>query len=357
MLSGSFSSLAAVMITLLSSAVLLVFFIFTVNRNSTIRLIFRIGHRALWLSFYIAVSLFTVMLIIDFILFVGGLAGIRWISMDVVGNMFDLTIDYGFLSFMVLGGPLNLVCGLTMKIKKITNIQYEKYGLLGEWGEQTRAFKKRIQWIPVVLDKLEPLIKPIAGQKGKLQILAPAANNGEEEYALAEGLADRLHCKIRMRASDLTTMAHRMPVLSPRVEYTYEQANAYELSTMIQTPQDIIYDPKGILWYTQGKEKRLMPALRLFYDLLAPDGLILIDAAIQERKNQQQFNQFKLHFGLQINYYCEQSTYSKIKKAFVVGSAASELFSLEIVDGLEGPYQMAVLRKRPAAEENIIRVG
>lgn len=351
MLTDSLLLLLRVLVISLSvSAALMLFFVLTINRNSAIRTLFRIGHRISLIMIYIIPFLLVLKLLLDISLLIGVFRG--GISLDFAEPIIYQTLDIGVTTVIIDYSLFLLAFTPTIHILKLNHqIQYEKYGVLSEWGERTRTFKKKIGWMPVVLDQLEQVLKPMVAQKDTLQILAPAANNGEEEYALAESLASRLKCKVRMRASDQSPMLHQLPTSTPEVEFSYDQINAYALPSVVETLQDIIYDPKGILWFSQGKEKKLLPALRLFYDLLASDGIVLIDAP-DHRRYQQKMNEFRLYFGRQLKYYCEGSTYRLLQKAFKDGSAASALFTLELVDNLEGAYKMAILRKLPAAEEN-----
>ncbi|GLX67498.1 hypothetical protein MU1_18430 [Paenibacillus glycanilyticus] len=229
-------------------------------------------------------------------------------------------------------------------------MQYEKYGPLSKWGDETRAYKRNIAWEGNVIEQLGTILKDIKGYNHKLRILAPAANNGHEELSLAKTLSNLLHRKIRMRTSDIATMSHAGFYQDAQVTFTYEQRDAYDLPKYLDERQDAIYDPKGILWFTMGQEKKLLKALRLYYDLLEDDGVIIIDAG-ETRKLLHAYNVLRLNFFMSLTYYAEISTYERLRKCFSTGSQASLLFTIELVPNLSGPYGMAILRKIPAAQE------
>lgn len=141
--------------------------------------------------------------------------------------------------------------------------------------------------MPIVASQLTPIIKPLAANRSTLQILAPAANNGTEELEIAESLTELLQRKIRMRTSDSTPMRHQKSVNTSAVEFTYEQSDAFELTGKIKELQDIIYDPKGILWFTFGKEKNCYLRLNSFmiYSLLM--GLLSLMLQKNKRKSRE----------------------------------------------------------------------
>ncbi|MDH6372874.1 hypothetical protein M2444_004703 [Paenibacillus sp. PastF-3] len=334
-------------VSVLVSLMLLYFFVKTINRFPKIRTAFRILHRLSIISLYICIYVFIPLLVITLTNLFLSAFGVVSMPFDFAEEILLQSCKIMVITLIFILSVNLIICAKTIQLLKLTHrIEYEKYGPLAGWGNQTRRFKKEINWMPVVIEQLEPLLKIWAVQSPILRIVAPAANNGQEELVLAEELAARLNCKIRMWTSDGSPMDHQAPVTTSQVEFTYEQLDAYALPQVITDPQDIIYDPKGILWFSFGKLENLMPALRLFYDLLSPSGFILIDAH-DYPKGGFHLNRLRLLFGRKIRNYCEPSTYHYIHQCFTDGSAASELFKLEMIDGLEGPYKMAILRKRP----------
>ncbi|WP_342436681.1 hypothetical protein NSS79_25615 [Paenibacillus sp. FSL L8-0436] len=346
------------LVTLGISLILFLIFLPTINRFSSVRALFRLGHRI--------TTMFIPVLVYLFVLYVIVIIGYMIAAMffDLPNDTFTLAYTFVtkiFLYILLLElGLHGISFHLVMHIHKATHkIQYERFGSLSQWGTKTREYKKELNWVPIVASQLTPIIKPLAANRSTLQILAPAANNGTEELEIAESLTELLQRKIRMRTSDSTPMRHQKSVNTSAVEFTYEQSDAFELTGKIKELQDIIYDPKGILWFTFGKEKKLLPALKLFYDLLSSDGIVIIDAPEKQKKKQRK-NRHRLYFGLKLHYYCESSTYTHIEKSFKPGSTASKLFTLERVEGLSGAYGMAILRKIPAeiltkmiAEDNV----
>ncbi|WP_339316849.1 hypothetical protein [Paenibacillus sp. FSL R10-2734] len=332
-------------ITLEISIIFFLIFFPTINRLPVFRVLFRIGHRITTMMLPVSLPLFFV--------YVFTISGIMIASKfsSLPFNSFLLAFSLSTKIFLYTLFPaliIHLTCLLIMSILKSTHkIQYERFGILSQWGTKTRAYKRAINWVPVVSEKLLPVLKSLTTNRPTLNILAPAANDGTEELDLAQSFSQLTQRKIRMQTSDASPMKHQKTLNTPTVEFTYEQCDAFELPNKIKELQDIIYDPKGILWFTFGKDKKLLPALQLFYNLLTHDGIVIIDAPDEQKRNQKK-NRHRLYFGMKLRYYCESSTYTHIEKAFKPGSAASKLFTLEKVDGLSGPYGMVILRKVPA---------
>lgn len=326
-------------IILIAGVLFFFLFMFTVERFILLRTAFKIIHRVLSmilkpvLKYGLALFLFSILF---------GIVGIKngiQLNYEVLGisavMIFAITELVAFL-----WGVLEMV----MFIRGIGNkITYERFGTLEHWGVRTRNYKKEIQWVQVISEKLVGYFKQWPAYQN-IKVLAPAANNGEEELELAQALGKYLGKRIHMRTSDVTPMVHQSAISTPYVEFTYEVCDVFNLKSILHDLQNVIYDPKGILWYTYGKEKKVNQALQLFYDLLAPDGIIVIDAA-ENRKKLQSKNRMRLLYGRELTYYCEKSTYDFIEKCFTPDSLANKLFTLERVDGLDGPFGMAILRK------------
>jgi hypothetical protein len=333
--------IAAIVVYLIVSFFLILIFTLYINRVSFIRSLFKIVQRLLFMLLYpilLITALSTVALIPVIVCLIFG--HVFSFSGFIIDAFFILVLLV--LAFIIAVG---VVFRLPMTAKEQQDtIQYEKYGVLSSWGALTRAYHKRIGWTPMVAKRIAPLLEQI--QKPEIRMLAPAANCGEEERDLAQLLSAHIHKRFLVTLCDINEMRHIETQDDGRVSISYHTMNAFDLPKFLTQTQDVIYDPKGILWFPRGKEAELIERLRLFYDLLDDQGMVIVDAAIGSGWKVF-INDLRMTYNLPLTFYAEVSTYSYINRFFTPGSVASSLFTLTLVDGLDGPYGMAVLKKVP----------
>lgn len=165
---------------------------------------------------------------------------------------------------------------------ELAGLQYEKYGRLYFWGKATLALHDRKGWLPRFMNNcLESMRLLPLEEREPLRIVGPAALHGEYEANLGERAKKELGRNVEVYASDIAKTNHLPSYELDGLSYTYtECVDARELKHVLPVKADIILDIKGAVWHIASASKRqeqVESLLMDYYDMLHPQGLILMD--------------------------------------------------------------------------------
>jgi len=237
----------------------------------------------------------------------------------------------------------------------LVGIQYEQHGRLRHWNRLTRDLNERIGWKHQFSNHAVTAIKRMSERYEHFAMLSPAANYGDYEDVTARKVAAALGEKVYVYASDLATTNHIDSYEDDLVSFSYtEQVDARTLNTESNKNKfNLIFDIKGFLWYELNgvsKRRRAEEAMMMYYDLLKPHGIVIVDGYTKRCQFIIiQFNQMLLQFFKKIIWYAEPSTYSCMKKIYKKSDLLKSHFKEVVIS--DGIYTLVYYQKIDTAAQ------
>lgn len=190
----------------------------------------------------------------------------------------DMFLISNYEKIIIPSFAVFVVCLIIQIIKLINKDFYDKNGIFAGWYDKTIK-AKGTKW---VIEIGEEILKLNSDFQKEIKFVSPSANKATYEKILfRDWVNKKIH--VQMIASDIAIVeeSENSEVLGNAYFKYFESKDAFNLQDLLIENNihkvDIIWDFKGVLWYSIKNKNDIKNIIDVFHNLLDENGYYIID--------------------------------------------------------------------------------